>query len=32
MNEFKMDYQPTNNVVKDETGDLLADFHNILNR
>jgi hypothetical protein len=25
-------YQPSNNLVKDENGDLLADSHNILNR
>jgi hypothetical protein len=25
-------YQPRNNLVKDENGDLLADSHNILNR
>jgi hypothetical protein len=31
-NEFKMGYQPRNNLVKDENGDLLADSHNILNR
>jgi hypothetical protein len=28
---FKGDYQPRNNLVKDENGDLLADSHNILN-
>jgi hypothetical protein len=27
-----MDYQPRNNLVKDENGDLLADCHNTLNR
>jgi hypothetical protein len=27
-----MGYQPKNNLVKDENGDLLADFHSILNR
>jgi hypothetical protein len=32
INEFKMDYQPRNNLVKDKNGDLFADFHNILNR
>jgi hypothetical protein len=32
INEFKRGYQPRNNLVKDENGDLLADFHNILNR
>jgi hypothetical protein len=31
INEFKKSYQPTNNLVKDENGDLLADSHNILN-
>jgi hypothetical protein len=29
---FKRGYQPKNNLVKDENGDLLADSHNILNR
>jgi hypothetical protein len=28
---FKKGYQPRNNLVKDENGDLLADSHNILN-
>jgi hypothetical protein len=32
INGFKSGYQPRNNLVKDETGDLLANFHNILNR
>jgi hypothetical protein len=32
VNEFKRGYQPRNNLVKDENGDLLADSHNILNR
>jgi hypothetical protein len=32
INEFKKGYQPRSNLVKDENGDLLADFHNILNR
>jgi hypothetical protein len=32
INKFKRGYQPRNNVVKDENGDLLADSHNILNR
>jgi hypothetical protein len=32
INEFKKCYQPRNNLVKDENGDLLADSHNILNR
>jgi hypothetical protein len=30
--EFKRGYQPRNNLVKDENGDLLADSHSILNR
>jgi hypothetical protein len=29
--DFKRGYQPRNNLEKDENGDLLADFHNILN-
>jgi hypothetical protein len=29
---FKRGYQPSNNLVKDEIGDLLVDSHNILNR
>jgi hypothetical protein len=29
--EFKKCYQPRNNLVKDERGDLLADPHKILN-
>jgi hypothetical protein len=32
INEFKRGYQPRNNLVKDEKGDLLADSHNVLNR
>jgi hypothetical protein len=32
INEFKRGYQPRNNLVKDENGDLLTDSHNILNR
>jgi hypothetical protein len=32
INEFKRGYQPRNNLVKDENGDLLANFHNIFNR
>jgi hypothetical protein len=32
INKFKKGYQPRNNYVNDENGDLLADFHNILNR
>jgi hypothetical protein len=31
INEIKRGYQPTNNLVKDENGNLLADFYNILN-
>jgi hypothetical protein len=31
MNEFKKGYQPRNNFVKDENGDLPADSQNILN-
>jgi hypothetical protein len=32
INEFKKGYQPRSNFVKDETGDLLVDSLNILNR
>jgi hypothetical protein len=32
INEFRRGYQPRNNLLKDENGDLLADLHNILNR
>jgi hypothetical protein len=32
INDLKRGYQPRNNLVKDENGDLLADSHNILNR
>jgi hypothetical protein len=32
INGFKRGYQPRNNLVKDENGDLLADSHCILNR
>jgi hypothetical protein len=32
INEFKRGYQPRNNLVKDENGDLLVDSHNTLNR
>jgi hypothetical protein len=33
INEFKRDYQPRNNLVKDKNGDQTdADSHNILNR
>jgi hypothetical protein len=31
INEFKRSYQPRNNLVKDENGDLLAYSHNIFN-
>jgi hypothetical protein len=31
INEFKRGYQPKSNLVKDENGDLLADFHIIFN-
>jgi hypothetical protein len=30
INEFKKSYQPRNDFVKDENGNLLADCHNIL--
>jgi hypothetical protein len=32
INEFKRGYQPRNNIVKNENGDLLANSNNILNR
>jgi hypothetical protein len=32
INEFKRGYQPVNNLVKDENGDLLVDSQDILNR
>jgi hypothetical protein len=32
INGFKRGYQPRNNSVKDENGNLLKDSHNILNR
>jgi hypothetical protein len=32
INEFKNGYQPRTNMVKAENGDLLPDFHSILNR
>jgi hypothetical protein len=32
VNEFKRGYQPKNNLVKDENGNLLAGSHNILNK
>jgi hypothetical protein len=31
INEFKRGYQPRNSLVKDEDGDLVADYHNTLN-
>jgi hypothetical protein len=30
--EFKKGYQPTANLVKDENGYLLVNFHNIMSR
>jgi hypothetical protein len=32
VNDFKRDYQPRSNIVKDRNCDLLADSHSILNR
>jgi hypothetical protein len=32
MNEFKKDYQPRSNLMKNEKVDLLADPHKIMNR
>jgi hypothetical protein len=32
IHEFKRDYQPRNNLAKDQNGDLFADSHDILNR
>jgi hypothetical protein len=32
VNEFKKRYQPIINIIKDENGNLLADYQNILNR
>jgi hypothetical protein len=32
MNEFKKGYQPRINIIKDENGNLLVDFHSVLNR
>jgi hypothetical protein len=32
INDFKKGYQPRNNVVIDEKGDMVADFHSILAR
>jgi hypothetical protein len=31
INQFKKGYQPRTKVLQDETGDLLADAHDILN-
>jgi hypothetical protein len=31
INEFKRDYQPRSNLIKDENGDLLADSNTIVN-
>jgi hypothetical protein len=30
INEFKKRYRPGSNLVKDESGDLLSDFHSII--
>ena len=32
INDFKNGYQPRNNIVKDEKGDLVADYHSVLAR
>jgi hypothetical protein len=32
INEFNRGHQPRSNLVKDENVDLLADFHNVVNR
>jgi hypothetical protein len=32
INEFKIGYQPINILLKNETGNLLANSHSILNR
>jgi hypothetical protein len=32
ISDFKTGYQPRSNVVKDEKGDLVADYHSILDR
>jgi hypothetical protein len=32
INEFKRNYQPRNNLVRDENGDLLADLNNNVSR
>jgi hypothetical protein len=32
INDFKKGYQPRTNIAKDEQGDLVVDFHSILDR
>jgi hypothetical protein len=32
INDFKTGYQPRTNIVKDEKGDLVTDYHSILAR
>ena len=32
INDFKKDYQPKTNIVKDEKNDLVADSHSIISR
>ena len=32
INDFKKGYQPRNNIVKDDKGDLVADYHSIVAR
>jgi len=32
INDFKKDYQPRTNIVKDEKNDLVADSHSIMSR
>jgi hypothetical protein len=32
INEFKQDYQPRINIIKDENGNLLADPHSVLDK
>jgi hypothetical protein len=32
LNDFKNDNQPRTNIVKDEKGDMIADFHSVLAR
>ena len=32
INDFKKDYQPRTNIVKDDKGDLVTDFHSIVAR